>query len=337
MNMTPHDYLAGCRHRFGEANPDRMREPAWEWMVREGHNPYLAREAIGLVWEGGSSTHPEWCFTRLGMPSLELSDGRSLFIAGEHEDWYDPDFCIYNDVIVRHGGEVSIFGYPREVFPPTDFHTATLVGDEIWLVGSLGYAEGRGSAAQVLVLDSATYEVRRVWPVGLDPGWIGRHRAVLLTDGATIQISRGRVVSRGGDGEWSRKDNTGVFRLDTRTVSWSRLTDTSSWRRYGIEHGFFDGDETRWCTGEILRELGHRVERGPKPMDFRSEFENPRHVLWIGDVPVFVEVGSTELRVDIDGDVPEPDRRRLIEGLSMLLDSTGLTVTHVLEQDGNTP
>jgi hypothetical protein len=35
-------------------------------------------------------------------PSLTLlPDGRAIQIGGEHEDYYDPDFCIYNDVFVH--------------------------------------------------------------------------------------------------------------------------------------------------------------------------------------------------------------------------------------------
>jgi hypothetical protein len=41
---------------------------------------------------------------------------------GEHEDFYDPDFCIYNDVFVHErDGSVAIYGYPESVFPPTDY------------------------------------------------------------------------------------------------------------------------------------------------------------------------------------------------------------------------
>ena len=65
-------------------------------------------------------------------------------VAGEHEDGYDPDFCIYNDVIVHHpDGRLEIIGYPESLFPPTDFHTATLVGDRIIVIGSLGYQGSR--------------------------------------------------------------------------------------------------------------------------------------------------------------------------------------------------
>lgn len=63
--------------------------------------------------------------------STRLRNGREIYIAGEHEDWYDPDFYIYNDVIVIHPNlEIQIYGYPRTVFRATDFHSATLVQDE---------------------------------------------------------------------------------------------------------------------------------------------------------------------------------------------------------------
>ena len=81
-------------------------------------------------------------------------------IAGEHEDFYDPDFCIYNDVFVERARRPpGIYRYPKDVFPPTDFHTATLVGDEIILIGSLGYRDlrraGRSPGAEARHADNA--------------------------------------------------------------------------------------------------------------------------------------------------------------------------------------
>ena len=43
---------------------------------------------------------PFWSWQRFGRTSTALPDGRVIHIAGEHEDFYDPDFCIYNDVMV---------------------------------------------------------------------------------------------------------------------------------------------------------------------------------------------------------------------------------------------
>ena len=108
-------------------------------------------------------------------------DGRILLIAGEHEDYYDPDFYIYNDVVVRHpDGRIDIFGYPRDVFPPTDFHTATLVGNDIVIIGSLGYLEERKPATTpVTVLDLETFTISKVVTSGPAPGWIHYHEAPL--------------------------------------------------------------------------------------------------------------------------------------------------------------
>ena len=58
----------------------------------------------------------------MGQSQTELPDGRLICVAGEHEDSYDPDFHIYNDVVVFDpSGEYEIYGYPQNVFPPTDF------------------------------------------------------------------------------------------------------------------------------------------------------------------------------------------------------------------------
>ena len=74
---------------------------------------------------------PVWSFDRFGQSMNILPDGR-VFIAGEHEDDYDWDFRIYNDVVVAapNGDIEHIFGYPPEIFPPTDFHAAVFVPPE---------------------------------------------------------------------------------------------------------------------------------------------------------------------------------------------------------------
>ena len=41
---------------------------------------------------------PFWSFDRYGMSVTHLEDGRIILIGGEHEDYYDPYFFIYNDV-----------------------------------------------------------------------------------------------------------------------------------------------------------------------------------------------------------------------------------------------
>ena len=113
------------RHRrFGATNPECMSFPFWIDMIRAGVTGYIARSvslrARLLV------DRFIWCADRFGQSITFLPDRRIIQIAGEHEDSYDPDFCIYNDVLVHHpDGTIEIFGYPEADFPPTDFHTAS--------------------------------------------------------------------------------------------------------------------------------------------------------------------------------------------------------------------
>src|SRR5207253_1603305 len=116
-----------------DANPFRRA------MVQAGCNAYRARV---LFDDPKRYDRMVWCYDRFGRTTTWLPDGRILEIAGEHEDHYDPDFCIYNDVVVFDGkGGFEILSYPETVFPPTDFHTATRVDDSLYIIGCLGYPQ----------------------------------------------------------------------------------------------------------------------------------------------------------------------------------------------------
>jgi ankyrin repeat protein len=203
----------GRTRRFGIGNPERMNEVFWEAMIRSGISAYEARSAFGFSGEGGAAT---WCAKRFGQTTTELPDGRIVQIGGEHEDFYDADFCIYNDVFVHSAaGKIENFGYPAEVFPPTDFHTATLVGGHIYVIGSLGYVGARRfTETPVFRLDTESMRVERLTTTGSAPGWIYQHRADLI-GGTAIRVSGGISVSDTG-----QAPNTGEFILDLTSLHW---------------------------------------------------------------------------------------------------------------------
>lgn len=226
LTQLPRDESVACtlaeyqdaRHRvYGTANPQRMNFPYWKAMVAGGANAYRARMHFEQ-----DIVHDDvvWCFDRFGKSINELPDGRIVEIAGEHEDFYDPDFCIYNDVIVHRGdGTFDIYGYPKAVFPPTDFHTATLVDNFIYIIGSLGYpGERRHGTTPVYRLDTDTLVIEAVETTGVPPGWISRHKAKLIGNG--IEVAGGKVCNFSGDKE-RYEDNPNTHILDLATGSWS--------------------------------------------------------------------------------------------------------------------
>lgn len=196
-------YLAQKYRVFGTSNPEKMEIDFWRAMVACGCAAWEPRYRFGekdvYDLKPGDRDAAVWCFERYGMSITRLPDGRVIEIAGEHEDSYATDFLIYNDVVVHYpDGNFDIYGYPEEVFPPTDFHTATLVGDSIYIIGNLGYTKQRRSGeTPVFRLNTVTYEIERVETTGEAPGWISRHDTDLI-DNNTIRISGGYV--------WSLKD-----------------------------------------------------------------------------------------------------------------------------------
>ena len=221
------EYLAQRHAGEGTANPQDIGDPFRLAVVRAGWGAYGVRQhfedpATFVCGFNGNRPPAVWCFDRFGQSTSILPDGRTLLIAGEHEDGYDPDFRIYNDVAVFDpDGKVTLLGYPFSVFPPTDFHTATFVGDWIYIIGSLGCVGSREGPIPVYRLSTEDFHIERVATTGDAPGRIFRHRATLL-DELTIGIEGGTSITFDGPEE-NHTPNTGTYVLDLRTMVWSRI------------------------------------------------------------------------------------------------------------------
>jgi hypothetical protein len=170
---------------------------------------------------GSKGDGPCWSFARNGRSGIRLPDGRALYIGGEHEDWYDPDFCIFNDVvIIDQDGGVSVYGYPESDFPPTDFHSATLCAGEVVIIGSLGYQDRRRyGVTPVHVLSLDTMAIRAVDTRGGGPGWISCHQAILSADRGSIAVKGGQVFYRD---DAAPVENNADWRLDLASWTWIR-------------------------------------------------------------------------------------------------------------------
>ena len=218
------------RPREGSSNPTRMDNPAWAWLIRSKVCAYEACERYGV--KATLEDGPTWCFERYGQSVTSMPDGRAIHIGGEHEDFYDPDFHIYNDVVVIDAsGEVSIYGYPKDVFPPTDFHTASLVGDEIYVIGRLGYQQDRQEKIEAIhVLDTVTYRFRKVPTSGAAPPWIHEHHAEIDPAGTHIRISGGKIDC---SGMRMLVENLDTWELRLDTGVWTHVA-RRPWRRWEI-------------------------------------------------------------------------------------------------------
>jgi ankyrin repeat protein len=220
LSVSAKQFQQGRQRYFGKSNPEQVSEPFWLGMIRAGISGFQASK----IFESAiaRSTQPVWCAQRFGQSVTILPDGRIVLVGGEHEDYYDPDFCIYNDVFVCQPGEtVEIYAYPESVFPPTDFHSATLKEDVIYLIGSLGYHGSRSfGTTPVYRLHTTDWRMEKVATCGEAPGWLHDHQAELL-DSGDIMVWDG-IVAELESGNESLRENSGTFILETATGRWRR-------------------------------------------------------------------------------------------------------------------
>ncbi len=221
FNISKQEYQAQKIREFGIANPEMCDKSFWYEMVRCNATAWKARSHFDDTDDYEDA--PIWSYERFGMSITPIGNGEFIEIAGEHEDYYDPDFCIYNDVFHHKGGGVfSIYQYPKNIFPPTDFHTATLVNCHIYIIGNLGYPSDRlVGATPIFRLNVKTFVIERIEATGDNPGWIYKHSAKLIAP-SIIQIQDGDVFDL-KDGETRGRLNTSTFELNLESFSWKKL------------------------------------------------------------------------------------------------------------------
>jgi len=213
-----------------------VKDPFLEYMIKTQVDPYdiWTKYDPHKYFEQTTRSDVEitavWSFLRYGRTTTRYKDRYNIHIGGECGDFYDTDFLIYNDVIVDDGaGRVWIYAYPKDIFPPTDFHSATLLGDDygqipqtledsILIVGCAGYQDERYFwETPVFRLDLKEMSIERIETSGEYPGWILEHRAS-LEDGGKLVISGGKIL----DEQDKSNPNLNRFELDLWTRKWTK-------------------------------------------------------------------------------------------------------------------
>lgn len=226
-------YQAFKHQRFGTQNPTNITNPFYQWVIKHQLSAWdIQRNIVDCSRnDANQDAKPIWCHARMGQSRTELPDGRIILIGGEYEDAYDPNFCIYNDVTVIHpNGNIITYNYPKSVFAPTDFHTATLVGDDIIIIGSLGYPVDRQySHTPVYRLNTHSFKIEQV-ATRNSMGWVHHHKSVLKDN--RIIVTGGQVLI---DDTAPLLDNIDTWVLNLNTLIWKNMTNLGrKWQRFYV-------------------------------------------------------------------------------------------------------
>ena len=218
QQISEQNFLKHATPRAGKSNPEAFLPAFWREQMRTNESGFSAAADIVGV-DRAHECAPIWSFQRYGRSMTWLQDDRLIVVAGEHEDHYDADFYIYNDVTVfSPEGHVEHFIYPRSEFPPTDFHSATLCGARLILIGALGYPSDRNpDDTQVLQLNLDDFSVEKLETKGAKPGWIHSHSAEI--DGSIIRISGGKRLAPDGS-RFIKLQDSEEHILDLETLTW---------------------------------------------------------------------------------------------------------------------
>lgn len=328
--------------RRGSANPETLSNPVWAWLVHSRLSAWEANERF--AGPSPMKAGPCWCFNRFGQSETALPDGRTIYVAGEHEDYYDPDFYIYNDVVVvGSAGDVAIFAYPTEIFPATDFHSATLVDDSLVLIGNLGYQDARRPGhTQVLQLELDTWKITNIETPGDMPGWIHGHQAELSPTGHEIRISGGEIVRLDEQGF---VENIDEWSLDIRTWRWQRLS-RRPWTRFTViredkgPNHLWEMHQLSWAKKVSWHDMAMQAEMlaeaigAPPDLDVLATLYAPTSAteiigadpddfttyrIRIGDVVVRYKEDSRAIQVTVEGLLDDETRDGLMHDITRKL------------------
>lgn len=214
----------------GTKNPQKITAPYYYYVMSKGYNADRIRQQTQFepikrrkvpktyLFRATEKYYPLWNYHIFGTSSTLLADGSVVHIGGEHEDWYDEDFCIFNDVVkIDAAGNAQIYFYPTTTFPPTDFHTATLYQNQIIIIGGLGYTNQRQmEETPVFALNLDNFSIQTWQTKGQKPGWIYKH--IALAD-----FEQDRILVFGGIKKEETQASDEVFAFYPKEKRWTYL------------------------------------------------------------------------------------------------------------------
>ena len=173
---------------IGKSNPELINNKLFEYMIKTGiennkneiydfntFSAYDVRKILELDFIYEKIQDPIWCNQRFGRSKTKLKDGSIIYIGGEHEDSYDPDFYVYNDVIlIDKNNNIKIFGYPLDAFPPTDFHIAILHDKYIYITRNSEHLHYNSN--KIYRLNIETFEMTKIGKDDIPTSIYGKYK-----------------------------------------------------------------------------------------------------------------------------------------------------------------
>lgn len=121
-----------------------------------------------------------WTLSRESQSITILPNKSAVLIAGYRES-IEMGWIYYNDVaILTTDGDFTLYGYPEVDFPLIHGHSATRIGNSIYIVGT---PQARDTSCEVYRLSLDDFHIEHCKTTGSNPGPVYGHRAKLTKEG----------------------------------------------------------------------------------------------------------------------------------------------------------
>ncbi|KAI6082102.1 hypothetical protein F4821DRAFT_264237 [Hypoxylon rubiginosum] len=238
-DVIQEEFESSRAREFGTKNPQIQDVPFYNAMIRSNYIPdfaYTIMERKINMRVRRYDGVPTWTLRgRRGQSTTILPDKRIVAIGGVYGGYptWDVDYCRYNDVLVvqpKQPGQLdstfTLYGYPEATFPPNAFHSATLVGEDIYIIGGQGSKEKEkvGTETQVFRLSTKDFSIEKVETKGKSPGWICYHQARAISSYEILIEDSTEILE-------VRSGLTGMARLLKNYVALFNIKN-ATWKRF---------------------------------------------------------------------------------------------------------
>ena len=137
----------------------------------------------------------------------------------DYNDYYNPDFKIYNDVCIKADGlkKIELWSYPEEQFPPVYNHDTVYDKNMnlVYITGGLGLGERqRKNITEIYQLNLETKDIEHVDTLGESPPCLHNHHTKMWNYDL-IEMRDGNILKNG-----KAIKNLYVWYFNLKTKTW---------------------------------------------------------------------------------------------------------------------
>ncbi|MCX5469717.1 hypothetical protein [Acinetobacter nematophilus] len=184
----------------------------------------------------------------------------------DYNDYYNPNFKIYNDVCINADGlkKIELWNYPEEQFPPVYDHDTVYDKNTnlVYITGGLGSGERqKKNITEIYQLNLETKDIEHVDALGESPLCLHKHHAKMWNYDL-IEMRGGNILKNG-----RAIKNLYVWYFNLKTKTWLKQKHET------YQHWLITSSDNNQLFLDISREILKMENENFYPFEFIEEYK----------------------------------------------------------------